>query len=358
MENLLDKMIYKSKTMQQVRKELKPFIHSASPILFWGEPGSGMGFYARAIHEASREGQKFLREPGFELEEDTVTQQFLGIGNRTGWLKETDNGTIFLNRIEDPSLAIQQTLSQLIANQSSDGRIPFSPTRSTETLQVNVRFIFSMAYDFDVAIQDKLLHRDLVDVLRKRGKIIHLPPLRERKEDIVAIAKNFFEELNQEYHQQVSSLDKKAQKMLTNYNWPGNIDELRRELAGIFSRYPGMTTISAEHIPEHIEKQEITRYQYIFKFKDQEEIRGKFLSNLLNIRKDKVKLRINTGDIVEIIRVEDDFLSPPRFKHFTFKLKGDNTVPGLFLDKTIKIETAFDPQYHVDIQNLSSVELS
>jgi len=84
MENLLEKMIYKSEAMQQVHSEVGPFIESAAPILLWGETGSGMGFYAKAIHEASGRTGKFLTIPGFALDADSVKQQFLGISNHPG----------------------------------------------------------------------------------------------------------------------------------------------------------------------------------------------------------------------------------------------------------------------------------
>ena len=68
-----------------------------------------------------------------------------------------------------------------------------------------------MSYGFNMAIQDGLLRRDFADEIKKRGKIFRFPPLRERKEDIVSIAGNFFESLNQKYNQNVSIIDQNAQ---------------------------------------------------------------------------------------------------------------------------------------------------
>ena len=153
MENLLEKMIHHSEAMQQVHREIGPFIESAAPILFWGETGSGMEFYAKAIHEASGRTGKFLTIPGFALDADTVKQQFLGIDNRQGWLEEADKGTIFIKRISETSPEVQQILLHLLGNRSVDGRLQFSRKGSTETLEVNVRFIFSMAHNFNMALQ-------------------------------------------------------------------------------------------------------------------------------------------------------------------------------------------------------------
>ena len=194
MADLLDKVIYKSEVMQQLRKDLGPFIDSATSILFWGETKSGMGFFARAIHENSRRTGEFLVIPGFSLDEDTVKQLFLGVDDHSGWLEDAHNGTIFLKRLCETSPAVQQFLLQLIGTQSADGRIQFSRKGMTEGLEVNVRFTYSMTHDFNTAVQDELLRRDFADEIKKRGKIIHLPPLRERKEDIISIAENFFED--------------------------------------------------------------------------------------------------------------------------------------------------------------------
>lgn len=359
MTNLLDKVIYKSEAMQQMHKEMGPFIDSSASILFWGETGSGMGFYARAIHEASGRTGQFLRIPSFSLDDDTVKQQFLGVDDQPGWLEEADKGTIFLKRISEASSGVQQVLSHLIGNQSVDGKIQFSRKGKTENLEANIRFIFSVAHDFNTAIQDDLLRRDFVDEARKRGKIVHLPPLKNRKEDIINIAKNFFETLNQQYNQNISAIDQSAQNILTNYVWPGNVDELKRVIDEIFSHYAGITTISAEHLPEYV-KTKIKGDEYSFKMKDDTKFVGKILSpQILKIKTENKDLRLNTGDLVEIARIEDRNFTPPKFKHFLFKLKDGSQIAGLkILDKKMIVKTSFEPRYQIDPHELHSLLLA
>lgn len=359
MANLLDKVIYNSEIMQQIRKDLGPFIDSAASILFWGETKSGMGFFARAIHEHSRRTGEFLVIPGFSLDEDTVKQQFLGIGKRPGWLEDAHNGTIFLKRISEASPAVQQLLLQLIGTQSADGRIQFSRKGTTESLEFNVRFTYSMTHDFNMAVQDELLRRDFAEEIKKRGKIVHLPPLRERKEDIISIAENFFEELNPKYNQHISSIDKEARNILTNYIWPGNIDELKRVIEGIFCQHSDITTITAEHIPEHIKKPEITRDQHSFKLKDDVKFVGKILlPPELRVQTDSKIVKLRHEDLVEIIRVENTKFAPPKFKHFVFKLKDGSQITGKFLDPKMIVWTSFDPEYEIITQDIYSVFLS
>ncbi|MBD3308731.1 hypothetical protein GF339_20120 [candidate division KSB3 bacterium] len=358
MDNLLEKVIYHSDVMQQVRRETGPLIDSAAPLLFWGETGSGMGFYARAMHEASPRTGKFLRIPSFTLDEESVKQQFMGVDDQPGWLEETDNGMIFLKRVSEISPAIQQTLLQLMSNQSVDGRIQFTRKGRTENLEMNVRFIYSVAHDFSIAMQDELLRRDFVDELKKRGRVIHIPPLRERKEDIIDIARNFFDPFNEKHQQHITTIDPDAQHLLTNYIWPGNIDELKRVIEGIFTNYPGITTITAAHIPDYIKNPEITGDKYSFKLKDDVKFTGKILSPLLKIQTDTKKLSLNTRDLIEIVRVEDATFAPPKFKHFIFKFKNGDQITGKILDKKMNVETSFDPVYQVNPQDICSIYLA
>lgn len=359
MTNLVDKVTYDSAAMKQVYKDLLPFVQSASPIFFWGETGSGMGFYARAVHEASRKEGNLLRKPCFELDEKTLQEQLFGINEQKGWLEEFNNGTIFFKRITKASPAIQKTLLHLLEIQSVDGRIEFSRKGKTETLEVNVRFVFSMAHDFAEAIQDQLLSRSFDDFFRKRGKIIHLFPLRERKEDIVIFAEHLLKKLSQDNKQPKPFLDESAKQLLTNYRWPGNFHELKEVLSNILSQHPGITKISPDHIPEYIVHSEITGEQYSFKLKNGERVTGTVRSHFLRIqKKDKNKIQVNMGDVVEIYREVDAVFAPPKFKHFSIKLKdGNRIIADKILDKSITIKTSFEDSYQIDVEKLDSVLL-
>lgn len=358
MANLLEQVVYQSKAMQQVRAEVGPYIESATPILFWGETGSGMGFYAKAIHEVSGRTGKFIQIPGFSLDKDSVKQQFLGLEEKSGWLEEADGGTIFLKRISETPLAVQQTLLHLIGSQSVDGRLQFSRKGTTETLEVNVRFLYSMAHNFNIALQDDLLRRDFVDELKKRGRIIHLPPLRERKEDIVTLAENFLLLFNEKYQQHMSVIDRNAAEILQNYVWPGNINELKQVIEQIFSQYPGLTTINAEHLPERITHPEIRGDHYSFKLKSDVKFMGRIISPLLKIESENQKLTLNTGDLTEVVRVEDPKFTPPKFKHYIFRLKDGGQITGKILDKKLRVETSFEPNYQVVAQDIYSIYLA
>jgi DNA-binding NtrC family response regulator len=215
-----------------------------------------------------------------------------------------------------------------------------------------------MTHDFDLALQDGLLRRDFVDEIKKRGKIIHIPALRERREDIVDIAKNFFDDFNKQYHQNVTDIDERAQQILTNYIWPGNIDELKRVIEGIFAHYPELSIITEEHIPEHVREPEITGHVYSFKLKDDVKFKGEILSPLLAIQTEAKKLTLNTGDLIEILRVDDTRFAPPKFRHFVFKLKDGSQITGQILDAKMIVQTSFDPDYEIMTQDIYSIFLT
>lgn len=355
MDNLMEKIRYQSESMQHIRKELAPVIESATPILFWGEAGSGMGFYAAAIHEGSGRAGKFLRLPGFSIDDDAVKQQFLGSEDQPGWLEEADSGTIFIKRISEMSPAVQQMLTYLLGNQSADGHIQFSRKGATEVIEVNVRFIYSMTHNLNMAIQDELVRRDFLEEIKKRSKVIHLPALRERRADIRSLIQNFFEEFNSLYQQQISAIDGTAEDILLNYRWPGNIDELKRVIGEIFSHYPGITTITEEHLPDKIKKPEESSNKYSFKLKDDVKFIGEILSVYLKIQTDNNKVTVYFENIKEIVRIEDTTFAPAKFKHFLFKLKDGSQITGKILDKTIDVKTSFDKFYQVTTQDIQSV---
>lgn len=357
METPLEKVVYTSQIMQDVRQALKPLTATAASLLFWGETGAGMGFLARMIHESSHRKGTFLKIPGFTLDEETVVQQFIGVDNQPGWLEEADNGTIFLKRISEASPAVQKILVSLLGNQSVDGRLEFSRKGRTEPIAVNVRFIYSMAHDFNTALHDKLLRRNLVEMVEARGKVLRFPPLRERQDDLPAIVQNFLDEFNRKYARTVSGVDEGALRLFSRYIWPGNIDELKRVLENLFMQYPDISAITAEHIPDQIAQAQITGTEYSFKLKDDVKFKGRILSHFLKIQTGSKKIKLNTHDIAEVVRVEDTAFSPPKFKHFLFRFKDGDQITGTMLDKTLKVATSFDADYQITLQDIDSVYL-
>ena len=253
MEKILSNVMFKSEAMQKILREIGPYIESAASILLYGESGSGMGFLAQAIHHASGRPGKFLSVPGFALESQTIKQQFLGIEDRQGWLEEADKGTIFVKRLSEMSLDIQEQLVSILGNRSVDGRLFFPRIGRTEMIEVNNRFIFSMTHDFNIAVQDELTHRRFFEEMQRRGgKIVRVPALRERKNDLLEIASHLIANFAKKYSASVTGISDSAKSVLLNYNWPGNIEELKQVLETIIAKERSIPMISHEHLPDNI----------------------------------------------------------------------------------------------------------
>jgi len=168
---------------------------------------------------------------------------------------------------------------------------------------------------------------------------------------------NFLDEFNRKYARTVSGVDEGALRLFSRYIWPGNIDELKRVLENLFMQYPDISAITAEHIPDQIAQAQITGTEYSFKLKDDVKFKGRILSHFLKIQTGSKKIKLNTHDIAEVVRVEDTAFSPPKFKHFLFRFKDGDQITGTMLDKTLKVAASFDADYQITLQDIDSVYL-
>ena len=357
MKKLLQKVIYKSDAMQQLRRNITPILKTGAPVLFWGEAGSGMGNYVRAIHEDSRTG-RLLRKPCFEIDEDNVEELFFGTDERMGWLEEFDGGTIFLKHVTEAASGVQEFLRHIISNQSVDGRFEFSRKKAATLRRVNVRFMFSMVKDYDAAVKEGLLTRECIETLKTHGQIIHFPSLRQRTEDIPGIVGNFIEEFNKKYQQRVTGIEPKAERCLVNYRWPGNIDRLKRTIEGIFASYPGISQIMTRHLPEEIICAKDVDFDYRFSLTNEECFSGAFLSTSFQVQaksKDKSILTIETGNLEEIARVDDDSITP-RLSHFIVKLKNGDRFIVNFVETELSVRTASHAERKINVLDLAEIK--
>ena len=358
--SLLEKVIYHSAAMQTLRAEMSPaLIHSAKPLFLWGEVGSGAAFYAKAVHHASRAGE-FLRFCLSSFDEDDLRQDFFGTSSQSGWLEKANQGTIFIRELNETPLSVQQFFAQLLKIQSVDGRLEFPKIGTTEMVHVNVRFMFNVSCELTQAIQENTVLAELHELLKKRGKILYHPPLRERKEDILDIARNFFDEFNVDRQQKITGFDHQAEQLLINYSWPGNIDELKQEINAIFMQYPDIAEITSAHIPRHIAHPQLPGETYSFKFKHGELLKGTFCTRRLKIEKaNGTTLYLDSENLLELCRVFNTQFAPPKFRHFQIKLKdGNQIIAKRILQKDIVIKTSFAPSYSIELQELDSILLA
>ena len=197
------------------------------PVLITGESGTGKEVVARAIHRRSpRRDMPFVAVNCGAIPSELIESELFGhvrgsftgaTFDRRGLWEEADGGTVFLDEITETSLAFQVKLLRAL----QEGEI--RRVGSNRLLQVDVRVIAATNRDADLEVREGRFRQDLL--YRLNAVTLHLPPLRERREDIRSLAKRFAERVNRPEGSPVR-FTPEAMQILETYNWPGNIREL------------------------------------------------------------------------------------------------------------------------------------
>jgi DNA-binding NtrC family response regulator len=250
--------IGKSQVMQEVfDKVIKIGKSKASTILIQGESGTGKELVARAIHESSNGGNRpFLEINCAALPESLLESELFGHEKgaftdakfrKKGLFELAENGTIFLDEIGEMGITLQSRLLRVIENKT------FRRVGGVKDLRVNTRIISATNRDIQQAIKDGHFRNDLY--YRLQVIPIHLPPLRERKQDIPLIANHFITLFNKEFSKNIKKVSSEVAKLLSNYSWPGNV----RELKNVIERailLEAEDELLPEHLPVEISKGE------------------------------------------------------------------------------------------------------
>ncbi|MBA4369040.1 MAG: sigma-54-dependent Fis family transcriptional regulator [Desulfobacterium sp.] len=220
-------IISKTPTVLRALKEAELHAQCDAPILITGESGTGKDLLAQAIHKASPRARfPFTPINMASLTENIFDAEFYGHTkgaytgaekDRTGYLEQTNRGTVFLDEIGSLPSTIQGKLLRTL----QDGEMMKLGTSITR--KVDVRFIAATNSDLEMMMAKKIFRKDLY--YRLRGGWIHLPPLRERKDDIPLLIRKFLKEITGPTGKVV--LEENAMDLLMNYDYPGNIRELR-----------------------------------------------------------------------------------------------------------------------------------
>lgn len=244
-------IITQSKKVLRLLKEAELHAASLVPILITGESGTGKELLARAIHGASTRAQHpftpinmaSLSSSLFEAEFFGHTKgAFTGAETgRVGYLEHTNHGTLFLDEIGDLPLSLQGKLLRVL----QDGE--FSKLGSSSRQKVDLRFIAATNENLEQMMDQKRFRKDLY--YRIRGGWLHLPPLRERSEDIFLLTRKFLEKYYDVNKQGV--IEKNALDLLKRYPYPGNIRELKSILQSAVNLARG-GPIHESHLPSHI----------------------------------------------------------------------------------------------------------
>ena len=200
------------------------------PVLITGEPGTGKEKVAEVLHAFSNMSGDLvplncaaIPEGIFESELfGSIKGAFSNATDKPGKLELAQNGTIFLDEIGDMVLSIQPKLLRFLEDKK------VTRLGDTKTQKINARVMAATNQDLETMISKKLFRDDLYQ--RIACIKLHVPPLRERKEDIFPLADFFLDIFSREYNLNKQRLSEKAKKIMLAHNWPGNVRELKNVL--------------------------------------------------------------------------------------------------------------------------------
>jgi DNA-binding NtrC family response regulator len=227
-----ERIVGASEPLQRVLSVVKKVAKSNSTVLIRGETGTGKELIAGAIHHNSlRAARNFVKVNCAALQENLLESELFGHEKgaftgadrqRIGRFEQADGGSLFLDEIGDMSPSTQAKILRVLQEHE------FERLGGTRTIKVEVRLVAATNRDLPAMVTQGLFREDLY--YRLNVVSIDMPPLRDRKEDILALAMWFIRRYGTELKKKLEGLDNDAQKMLVRYNWPGNIRELENAI--------------------------------------------------------------------------------------------------------------------------------
>ncbi len=225
-----DRIIGDCPKMREVLSMARRIAQSASTtVLLQGESGTGKDVLAQAIHyESNRRERPFMPINCTALPEELLESELMGYEKgaftdakktKKGLFELADGGTIFLDEIGDMKPGLQGKLLRFLEDHT------FKRVGGKDDIEVDVRIVAATNRDLEAAIEEKVFREDLY--YRLSVIPITLPPLRERREDLLPLARHFLNLFNQEFQTGFRGFSPQVEALMLKYDWPGNIRELR-----------------------------------------------------------------------------------------------------------------------------------
>lgn len=279
-QTIMPGFIVASPSMFDVIDKIYKIRTSDVTVLITGESGTGKELVARHIHnQSARPRAIFLPFNCTAAPKEIIDSQLFGhrrgaftgaTTNYPGIIKAADGGTLFLDEIGDLSLEVQPKLMRFL----QEGEI--QPLGETKPLRVDVRILAATNTDLERAVEDGRFREDLfhrLNIIR-----IHVPPLRDRREEIPVLAAHFLEHFSSRAGKQPLTMTQEAIDALTEHDWPGNVRQLRNEVERVVAYAVDGARISTEDLsPEVIHP----RRQYVSDRSNRgaEQVQGGYRSN-------------------------------------------------------------------------------
>ncbi len=258
-------MIGDSIAMRALRKQIAVVAPTDGRVLISGESGTGKELVARAIHAASkRKGAPFVEINSAAIPEELVESELFGhakgafsgaLAAKKGKFETADGATLFLDEIGDMSPRVQAKMLRVLEEQR------FAPVGSNTPVKVDVRVISATNKRLDNLIEDGDFRADLF--YRLNVIPFQVPPLRERSEDVPLLIEHFNRKFSSDNGKKLKDFTKEAIEILQNYDWLGNVRELRNTVERIVIMH-GRQKVSAEDLPKLAAKKETPASSFRF----------------------------------------------------------------------------------------------
>jgi two-component system response regulator AtoC len=248
-----DNIIGNSPAIQPVFFRMEKILHTDSTVLILGESGTGKELVARAIHfNGSRKDKPFIAINCGAIPSELLESELFGhmrgsftgaVADKTGKFEAAYQGTIFLDEIGTMPLLLQMKLLRVLQEQEVER------VGSIRQTKLDVRVISATNSDLEEKVRRGEFREDLY--YRLNVIPIHLPPLRERREDIPLLARHFLRKICSDMHRPLMELTQEAVRALEDYRWPGNV----REMENVIERTVALTDgkiIDQQDLPPHL----------------------------------------------------------------------------------------------------------
>ena len=234
-----------------LRQQIRLMAPTNGRVLIYGESGTGKELIARSIHAESLRGDRvFVELNCAAIPEAHIEAELFGVRHgsqpggppeQRGTLERADGGTLFLDEVGDMSLKTQAKVLSALDDHM------FTPVGGTQPLRVDVRFIASTNKDLEDEIAKGNFREDLF--YRLNVVPFFVPPLRERKQDIPLLVREFLAEFGRQYGRPRMEIGEEALEALSRYHWPGNVRELKNVIERVLILNPRVLRIERKHLP-------------------------------------------------------------------------------------------------------------
>ncbi len=248
-----DDIIGESNAIKELKKRAQKIVDSNSPVLVYGETGTGKEVLVQSIHNASkaRRNKPFIAQncaalPNTLLDSilfGTTSGSFTGAKDKPGLFELADGGTLFLDEVNSMDMELQGKLLRVL----QDGIV--RRVGGASTVLVDVRIIASTNEPPLKLVDQKIMRKDLF--YRLNVIPLSIPALRDRKEDISLLTKFFITMYNAKVNKQVKMISAEALNVLQSYYWPGNVRELKYTIESIMN-FTDSNSIGVNDIPHHL----------------------------------------------------------------------------------------------------------